>query len=235
MITSCVGYCRFSPRPISAERDSIEAQKRLIAAWAETAGACVRIWHEDIAKSGAARDRVGLAAAIADCKRDETLVVYDWSRLGRDVWKTLSVYEQLRKRRARLFSVVEGYFDNPDDPVCKLMATIFGAFAEYNRATTAKRTSKVMRARQANGERMSRIPPYGRKLDPADSRRLVDDSHEQAIISQIINYQEQGMGQRAIARTLNESRIPLRGETVMPWNKTLVSSILRRAGKTHKK
>ena len=222
-MTTLIAYARFSDRPNAKDCESIEAQQSLIEAWATQHKHTIRAWHADAAVSGADRGRKGLQDAIDDCRRGESLVVYDWSRLGRDVWKSLSVFEQLRAKRCGLVSVVEGPFANPDDPTCKLMATIFGAFAEYNRSTSAQRTSKQMRRRQANGDRMSKIPPYGWR---AEGAKLIEDEAEQRIIGSIRGWRQEGLSLREICGRCSVAFGPCRGNG---WHHSLIASILRRA------
>ncbi len=205
-----VSYARFSPRRLAAECQSIEQQQSLLAAFCQQEGLELRSAHCDRNLSGGDRKRPGLKAAIAACQRGDCLLVYEWDRLGRDTLKLLSIAEELKGRRCTMRSVIEGYWESDDDPTKELFSTIMAAFAKYKRQTGAKRTSQVMRRRQANGEIMGAIP-YGLKRDPADPKRMIDAADEQLTIAVMKSHRAAGETLREIARYLNTEGIRCRG------------------------
>jgi hypothetical protein len=71
--------------------------------------------------------------------------------------------------------------------------------------------------------------PYGWRPDPNDTKRLIEDPEEQAIMTTKIQVlRREGKGPRAIARSLNDSGLRCRGKL---WTHSAVRSILRRNGK----
>jgi DNA invertase Pin-like site-specific DNA recombinase len=79
---------------------------------------------------------------------------------------------------------------------------IFAALAEFEREMISERTKVAMLEYQANGKRVSDRPPYGWCVDTADSKRLVQEPGEQAIIGVIMALHERKFGLRAIGRQL---------------------------------
>ena len=233
-MTHAVLYVRFSPKAKrkgkvgegkTSPADSCDLQTDLCRSYCEQEGYTVEAVEADRARSGNDEDRPGLARAIARLRRGWVLVVWRLDRLARDTYLSETICRAVEKKRARVEGVVEGA--NGESPADELMRTILQAFAQYERKTIANRTSAGMRGRQARGERMSRIPPYGWAQDPEDDTRLVEDPEEQENIEKIMEMHADGLKQRAIARALTAEGIPCRGNG---WNHKLIGSIIRRAG-----
>jgi hypothetical protein len=91
-----------------------------------------------------------------------------------------------------------------------------------------RRTSEVMRQRQARGQRMSQEPPYGWQVDPRDPSRLTEVPAEQAVYRWIVEAWGGGRSLREIARRLEAAGLPCRGRR---WFHSTIRRILRRAGK----
>ena len=231
-------YARFSPRPNAAECESVEKQLAELTAWCARHGYTVVASHEDKDLSGGDRERAGCFAALADVKRGYTLLVRDWTRLGRDSLFNLWLAEQCHSKGAELRSAAEGVFDDAGDPNTKLLSSIVSAIGEWHRAMGNIRTSAGMRRNQANGRLQSRIPPYGWREGPPKPgidaqgrqrsiRTIEPDPAEQVVIREIIAYNATGATLRAIGRELTSRGITNRGGR---WNHETIREILRRAG-----
>ncbi len=230
---SAIVYLRYSPRPAKSleGEDPNVKQWRLILADCERREVSIRGTFADAAKSGSDRKRPALAEAIKALKRGDELVVFKWDRLARDLFKLLSIAEDVRDKKCTLYSVSEGLFFDDKDIMRFAMSAIAGLFAQIQRKEIGERSSRVARRKQAEGIRVSNIPPYGKRIDPFDSKRLVDDPEQQAIIREIETLYVTGMGPRAIARELNRRKIRCRDcQDFMGWGPTLVASILKREG-----
>lgn len=225
MPTKCLLYARFSPRPSAAECESVENQLLDLRAWCAKHGhvEAGAEWDKDV--SGDDRERAGCLAALAKCKRGYLFVVRDWSRLGRDTLFNLWLWEQLKKRGAKLVSATEGEFAVPGDPTSKLLSVILSAVAEWQKEMGRIRTSAGMRRNQANGQRMSKIPPYGQQAGPEGTWEPCPE--EQAVIPQIVAMRAEGAKLREIGRRLTAEGLHNRGNG---WNHKTLSAILRRAG-----
>jgi DNA invertase Pin-like site-specific DNA recombinase len=134
------------------------------------------------------------------------------------MWSSESALPQIRSGRGISRS-----------PTGRFIFTLFSALAQLEREQIAQRTSDAMRFHQANGRSMSRADrcPYGTRPDPTDPDRLIEDAEEQAVIVRIRQERAKGMGQRAIAHTLDEAGIKCRGNR---FHAPTVWLILRRAG-----
>jgi site-specific DNA recombinase len=227
--TAAIVYARFSPRPSPEECNSVEKQIERCRAYSAGHGYEVIAEYFDKDISGGRMDnRPGLQAALDEaCKRKAVLVVYKLDRLARNTRECLDIVERLTQHGADLASLTETV--NTRGAVGKFFITILAAFDTLVRDQIRERTSLAMRHHQANGRRMTRPDrcPYGWKVDPAHSDRLVEDSDEQAVIARILREKcEHASGLRAIARALEEAGIRCRGRR---WSHSTIRAILERA------
>lgn len=218
-------YARFSPRPNAEECMSIETQLERCRAYCQANGYAVIGEHEDRELSGKRADnRPGLAAAIDQAKRRRAvLVVYALARLARNTRDAIAIAEELGRSGAQLASLNERL--DTTNGIGRFFFTLVAALAELERAQVSERTSDAMRRHQANGKRVSAIPPYGWRSTPEQGLEPAPDEH--AIIERIVADKLAGKGPRTIARELTQAGVLCRGGE---WQHTTVKRILRRAG-----
>lgn len=96
----------------------------------------------------------------------------------------------------------------------QFMFTILLSAAALEPARTADRTSKAMKHRQANGQRMTskKTLPFGQMIDPENPNRTVECRSEIFKIQEAYSLQRDGMSLREIARQIG----PVRGKTLSP-------------------
>ena len=106
----------------------------------------------------------------------------------------------------------------------KLVTTMLLAVAEYEPGETAERTSKGMKHRQANGQRMTsaKTIPFGQMIDPKDPARTIPCQAEIHAIDQAKWLHEKGISLRDIAQHLGL----VRGKILSPQS---VKSLLSKA------
>ncbi len=194
-------YARFSPRKNANECESIEAQVDFCRAWCKKNNVKVVGEFADRALSGADEDRPGLWAAIAALERGYVLVVYRLDRLARSVYLSDIIERTVNKRKATFLSIAgEGTWSDSDEDF--LIRKILQALAEYERKVIGARTRAAMLRHQAHGRLMGSIPPYGFKLDPDNSRRIIKNPYERIIINEIKRLDSKGLSLRKIAAEL---------------------------------
>lgn len=221
-------YARFSPRPNAAECESVESQLTDLRAYCAKHGHEILGEFDDKALSGSDdwEDRPGMFEAASRAKRGCLFLVRSLDRLFRDTRKALIFKHMLSMKGVALRSTTEEAACG-GTPEADLMEKIFLAIAEYQRLIICARTRIKMRQHQANGRRMSAIPPYGWTIDSTDRSKLVPCPKEQAVIRQIVRHRKEGHGFRAIARRLNQTGTPARAAA---WNHMAIKRILRREG-----
>jgi DNA invertase Pin-like site-specific DNA recombinase len=122
--------------------------------------------------SGSKDERPGLENCLKALREDDILVVYKLDRLGRNLKHLIQTVEDLTKRKIG-FKVLSGQGVNIDTttPAGKMIFSIFGALAEFERELIRERTIAGIQAARARG-RMG-----GRKFNLTKSQvRLAEAS-----------------------------------------------------------
>jgi DNA invertase Pin-like site-specific DNA recombinase len=145
-----MGYAR-----VSTEGQTLEAQEAALAA-----AGCTRVFAEKI--SGArAHNRKALADAIAALGQGDDLVVTRLDRLARSTRDLLNVLDAVAKSGAGFRSLAD-----TSTPHGRLMLTVLGGIAEFERELIKARTDEGRRRAKARGVRMGRRP----QLTPEQQR-----------------------------------------------------------------
>lgn len=220
--TKAIIYARFSPRPNTDESDSAEFQVSKCRSYCDANDYVVVGVYKDEGLSGGSSDRPGFQEAVAHaCREKAVLVVYSLSRFARNTQDALHYSETLRLCGANLASLTEKL--DTHSPMGRFIFVVFAALASLEREVTSQRTSDAMHAHQANGRRMSRYAPYGKRIV---GDKLVDEPSELEIIDKIMDMHQAGKRPREIARLLVEANIPCRGNRW--WYHTTVDNIINR-------
>src|SRR5262252_753876 len=139
------GYAR-----VSTDGQSLRSQTEAL----HGAG-CARIFAEKI--SGAYSDRPQLAKAIAALAEGDCLVVCKLDRLARSTRDLLNTLDVIGKAGATFKSLGDAWADTTT-PAGKLMLTVLGGLAEYERHLILSRTAEGRTRAQAAGVRFGRKP-----------------------------------------------------------------------------
>jgi DNA invertase Pin-like site-specific DNA recombinase len=137
------GYARVSTR----DQDLALQVSELAAA------GCAKVFKEKV--SGAKTDRPELAKAIRRLEEGDVLVVTRLDRLARSTRDLLNVLDELSKRGAGFRSLKDTWADTTT-PHGKLMLTVLGGLAEFERSLIAARTGEGRKRAQERGVRFGR-------------------------------------------------------------------------------
>ena len=137
------GYARVSTR----DQDLALQVSELAAA------GCAKVFKEKA--SGAKSDRPELAKVIRRLEPGDVLVVTRLDRLARSTRDLLNVLDELSKRGAGFRSLKDNWADTTT-PHGKLMLTVLGGLAEFERSLIAARTGEGRKRAQERGVRFGR-------------------------------------------------------------------------------
>lgn len=152
-----IGYSRVSP----------DDQTAALQADALTSAQCGRVFHDVM--SGGRDDRPELLACLDFLQPGDSLVVWKLDRLGRSTKHLLRIIEDLEARGINFVSLTEGM--DTSTPGGKLIFTVFGAFAEYEKSLNVERTRAGLAAARARGSIGGRPSVMNaKKLAQADKR-----------------------------------------------------------------
>lgn len=122
--------------------------------------------------SGKNTDRVELKNMIEFARDGDTIYVLDFSRLARSTIDLLSLVDQLNKKNIHLVSIKENV--DSSTPTGKLMLTMIGAIAEFERANILERQREGIEIAKREGKYVGRQPAKVNK-------ELFETSYEQYI------------------------------------------------------
>ncbi len=151
-----LGYGR-----VSTDGQSLTAQ----VAELKAAG-CVEIFQEKI--SGAKADRKQLARLIARLDKGDVLVVTRLDRLARSTRDLLNLLGAIAEKGAGFKSIRDTWADTTT-PHGRLMLTVLGGLAEFERELIRSRTGEGRERARARGVVMGRKP----KLTPHQQREAL--------------------------------------------------------------
>lgn len=135
------------------------------------AAGCGRIFAEKI--TGTRRARPQLDRMLDHLRAGDVIVVTRLDRLARSILDLLDIVERIREAGAGLRSLAEPWADTTT-PAGRMVLTVFGGMAEFERSLIVERTSSGRAAAKARGTKFGRKP----KLDPAQLKhiyQLVDE------------------------------------------------------------
>ncbi len=107
--------------------------------------------------SGTKDERPGLENCLKALRKDDILVVWKLDRLGRNLKHLINTIDDLNKRSIG-FKVLSGQGVSIDTTTSagKMMFSIFGAFAEFERDLIRERTMAGLQAARARGRKGGR-------------------------------------------------------------------------------
>ena len=167
-----IGYSR-----VSTDGQSLAAQDASL----REAG-CTKIFAEKA--SGAKTDRKALAKAIAALDEGDVLVVTRLDRLARSTRDLLNTLDTIARAGAGFRSIADAWADTTT-PHGRLMLTVLGGLAEFERELIKARTSEGRTRAKARGVHMgrpSKLTPHQRReaiarLDAGESQSDVARSY----------------------------------------------------------
>lgn len=204
------GYVRLSRDDDGQHYSSIENQKLIILQYAKSNQMNIDYWFEDDGISGYRFDRPQfqkMMAALSSSNNEtriDTILVKDFSRLGRHNAKVLLLLDEFQKKGCRFIAVDDNYDSlEPDDDS-------IGIKTWYNERyikDTSKKIRRVINTKQKNGTLLSQVPFGYRRCE--QNRQLIEIIPEESnIVTTIYTLYLQGMGYRKVAGFLNESGTP---------------------------
>lgn len=177
-------------------REEIQTRSRYGESWTE-----VKVYVDEAA-SGKNLNRPKFIQMVNDLKAGEidTVVCTELSRISRSVLDFLSFGRFLQDYNANLVCLKQQF--DTTNAAGRMMITILVAFAEWERESTAERTSENLLARARRGLRNgSRV--LGLDPDPARKGYLIPNEAEKAVINAMFDkYLETGSG-KAVTDYLN--------------------------------
>lgn len=193
---SIYGYAR-----VSTDGQTLDAQRAALAA----AGAD-KVFHETA--SGAKGDRKELAKALKALGAGDTLIVTRLDRLARSTRDLLNILDTVARAGALFRSLGDPWADTTT-PHGRLMLTVLGGLAEFERELIVARTGEGRIRAKARGQHMGRPPMLTAHQRSEALRALADGTATQADLARRFN-----VSQSTISR-LGDRLIPVPAQPAM--------------------
>ena len=142
------GYARVSP---GGKSESVEAQARQL-----TKAGCRKVFR-DVHVSGAKTDRAQLRRVIDQLEAGDVLMVTRLDRLARSTRDLLNTLAAIADRKAGFRSLTDTWADTTTSHG-RLMLTVLGGLAEFERDLIRARTGEGRARAVARGVKMGRPP-----------------------------------------------------------------------------
>jgi len=147
---------------------------------------CRRVFQEK--KSGARADRPELRRMLDQLREGDTVVVWRLDRLARSTRDLLDLCEAIDAAGAGLRSINEPWADTTS-AAGKMLLTVFGGIAEFERALIRERTGAGRKAAMKRGVKFGR-PPKLNAEQIALVAQLADEGQSTPQIAEIFGVHE---------------------------------------------
>lgn len=194
-------------RSTNKQEFSVARQTDLIAKYASEKGINIEQYFVEPAVSGKTplADRPVLLEAIANLKRNDTLVVLNSTRLAREAIVFYEIAYAIRKRQAKLVFADGSPSDIfSDNPLEKFMAEMFASIASLERSMIASRVRTGMASARKKGKALGRPDRVRYGFSSVDGS-LVRNESEMLIVEEAMKLRDLGYSYRQVATHLSET------------------------------
>lgn len=174
------GYAR-----VSTDQQELDGQLAAL-----TAAGAVKVFSEK--ESGIKTERKALARAIAALDKGDVLLVTRLDRLARSTLDLLNTLEQIAKRKAGFRSLADTWADTTT-PHGKLMITILGGLAEFERTLILARTNEGRQRAMAKGVKFGRKPVLT-PFQIEEAKRRLEAGESQSDVGRLFGVSHQTIG-----------------------------------------
>lgn len=194
------GYLRVSGKD-QIDGDGFPRQREAIQKWAAQHGVKIVRWFEEKGVNGSLAERPALSEMMVALMSNgvKLVVVEKLDRISRDQMLQETIIQSLLKQGFELASAMLGEQDLcSNDPGRKLMRTIMGAIAEYDKALIVLKLKAARQRAKAKTGRCEGQKPFGTL------------EGESGTLARLVALRSSGANYEAIARQLNAEGIKTR-------------------------
>ena len=167
-----IGYAR-----VSTSGQTLDAQLEQLGA-----AGCDPVFKETM--SGARNDRPELMKALATLMEGDVLIVTRLDRLARSTRDLLDIVHTIETKGAKLKALTDSWADTTT-PTGKLILTVLGGLAEFERSLIAERTAEGRERAKRAGRRLGRPPKLTTHQREA-ARKMRSEGQDNAEIARVL-------------------------------------------------
>ena len=207
----------------STSRQEMSKEMQLDAIQAKY-GVMDEVYFDTASGDAKLEKREAVIECIANLNKGDTIYIYSWSRLARDVFIHLWIEEEVKKKKAFIVSLEDGSTIE-DTAEKKFLRVILAAASQLNKAQIKMAVASSRATMRKNGKYMGGKRQYGYEIIEGD---VLPIEEEQKVIKRLVReLKDEGKTMKAITEGLNEDNIP--SATGNTWHYMSVRKILKRA------
>lgn len=175
---------------VSCDRQTTENQRYEITQYAHRQHVQIDEWIEETISGIKQLEKRKLNDLLKKLRKDDTLIVSELSRLGRNLMQIMSILHDCMNNDIKVFAIKENY-ELGNNISSKVLAFAFGLSAEIERNLISQRTKEALNRKRAEGVILGR--PKGsiskkRKLTGKDKqiKELLDKKVSVSAIGRIL-------------------------------------------------
>jgi len=197
---------------LAGDSSSIQTQKALLEDYARQHGFVPFTHYTDDGWSGGNFDRPRWKDLTADIEagRIGTVIVKDMSRVGREYLQTGYYTEVFFPQNEVRFIAVSNGIDSVDRGSGEI-APFINIMNDFYLRDCSRKMTQAYQVKGKSGKRITNIPIYGYKKDPADKTRWVIDEEAAPIVRRMFQLAANGYGPGKIATIFTRERIEAPG------------------------
>lgn len=205
------GYVRVSTTMQVQDGFSLESQEcRIIEECKKRDLFLKSIYLDKGISGGSMNNRLSLERVLKDLKEHCWIIVNSVSRLARNTKNLLEIVEEIEAKKCHL--IIMDLNLDITSPSGKLILTLMGSQAQFERELTSERVKTVMKHLKDVGQLRTK-PPFGYMMNPdkSDSSMIHVKNEEEQIILRHIRYWRKKYPDKeitAFARLLNNMKVP---------------------------
>lgn len=218
-------YARVSTQEQAVEGTSLEYQQEQLKKYCESQGWEIFQPYVDAGYTGKDDNRPGLKRLLADAKHSlfDKVVVHKMDRLARNLRLLLEIEDKLKEYGISFHSIKETF--DTSTASGRHFLQMLGMISEWERETIIERTKAGRLQRYKEGCWAGGRNPFGYLYDK-ESKKLVINKTEAAVIRNIFQSYSTGKSMAYIANSLNSEKVPPRDKKGKGWRSTAIRDIL---------
>ncbi|MCG8340611.1 MAG: master DNA invertase Mpi family serine-type recombinase [Cytophagales bacterium] len=140
---------------VSSDKQTTENQRFEILKYADEKKLTIHKWIQESVSGSTPADQRELGALINNLQKGDMLIASELSRLGRSLYKVMSILNSLMSKQVKVMTTKEGY-ELGNDIHSKVLAFAFGISAEIERRLISRRTKEALARRKLEGKKLGR-------------------------------------------------------------------------------
>lgn len=197
---------------LAGDSSSIQTQKALLEDYAKQHGFVPFAHYTDDGWSGGNFTRPDWQRMIADIEagRIGTVIVKDMSRVGREYLQTGYYTEVFFPQNEVRFIAVSNGIDSVDRGSGEI-APFINIMNDFYLRDCSRKMTQAYQVKGKSGKRITNIPIYGYKKDPADKNKWIIDEEAASVVRRMFQLAANGYGPGKIATIFTRERIEAPG------------------------